>query len=139
MDSPLLLYDGTCGFCARSVRFVLAHEGARRTLRFARLEGAHGRQLLDGHPELAETVVWHEPATHGRPTRTLVRSTATIAVLRYLGGGWAILGALLAIVPRFIRDAGYDFVARHRHRIAGRDVCIIPTPERRARFLDPSV
>lgn len=134
---PLLLYDGTCAFCARNVRFVLAHEGASRSLRFARLEGPHGRHVLEARPDLAETVVWYEPAAEGRAARTLVRSAATVAVLRYLGGVWALLGGLLDLVPRVVRDAGYDVIARHRHRIAGRDVCVIPTPDQRARFLDP--
>ena len=118
---------------------MLEHEGARRSLCFARLDGSLGKGALAQRPELAavDSVVWYEPDGVGGLPRTLVRSDAAIAVLRYLGGGWAVLGLLLAAVPRFMRDGGYDFVAKHRHRIAGRGACVIPAPDQRARFLDP--
>jgi predicted DCC family thiol-disulfide oxidoreductase YuxK len=50
---PILLYDGACGFCARSVPFALRHEGARTTLRFARLDGETGSAVRLRHPELS--------------------------------------------------------------------------------------
>ena len=137
MDGPLLLYDGTCGFCARNIQFVLTHERTHRSLRFARSEGAFGQRFLEENPGLSGSMVWHEPAVAGRSARMLVRSDAAIAELRYLGGGWAMLGSLLALVPRVIRDAGYKFIARHRHRLADNTVCVVPTPEQRSRFLDP--
>ena len=61
--SSVLLYDGTCGFCADSVQLVLRHD-RRRTLRFASLQGAFGTAVRARHPELAraDTVVWVDPA-----------------------------------------------------------------------------
>ena len=133
----ILLYDGTCGLCARTVGFVLANEGVRRSLRFARLEGPIGRRLIGMRPDITvDSVVWHEAAHGSQPARTLVRSAAALAVLRYLGGPWSALAALLYAVPRFARDAGYDFVARHRHKLTGL-ACVIPGANERARFLDP--
>ena len=62
-------------------------------------------------------------------------STAALRVARDLGGAWSLLWGLM-IVPRFLRDAVYRLVARNRYRVFGKqDVCIIPTPELRARFL----
>ena len=135
---PLLLYDGTCGFCARSVQWVLEHEGPRRTLRFARLEGPIGRALIARRPELRaiDSVVWYEPAGAGRAERALTRSAAALEAARYIGGVWAMLAAPGRLVPRVVRDAAYDFVARHRHRIVGRELCVIPTAEQRVRFVD---
>lgn len=64
------------------------------------------------------------------------RSTAALRVCRYLGGGWPLCYALL-IIPRFIRDGVYNFIARHRYRWFGRrDHCMIPTPDIRERFLE---
>ena len=140
MDSshPLLLYDGTCGFCARSVQFVLQHEGADRTLRFASLQSGIARAIIARHPELAsiDSVIWVERGAAGEP-RVLVRSAAVLRVLRYLGGVWRVVGAGGRIVPRALRDALYDFIARHRYRIARPDPsCLLPTPEQRARFIE---
>ena len=135
-DGALLLYDGTCGFCAQSVQFVLRHEGANRTLRFASLQSPTGTEIRARHPELegVDSVIWYEPGA--AEDVVLVRSRAVLRTLRYLGGIWSALGALGAIVPRVIRDRVYDFIARHRHKLVrGGDVCVLPTPEQRSRFL----
>src|SRR5688500_13062251 len=83
---PILLYDGSCGLCARSVQFVLRHERRSHRLRFATLQGPHGAATLGSNPELAkvDSVVWLEPSTDGTPPRVLVRSEAVLAVLRHL-------------------------------------------------------
>jgi predicted DCC family thiol-disulfide oxidoreductase YuxK len=135
-DDALLLYDGTCGFCAQSVQFVLQHEGANRTLRFASLQSPTGVEIRARHPELEgiDSVIWYEPGAV--QDIVLVRSRAVLRTLHYLGGIWSALGTLGAFVPRFIRDRVYDFVARHRHKLVrGGDVCVLPTPEQRSRFL----
>ena len=136
--SPVLLYDGTCGFCADSVQLVLRHD-RRRTLRFASLQGPFGVDVRARHPELAQadTVVWVEPASSGRTERVLVRSDAALRVAAYLGG-WFHLVRLAAILPRPLRDAAYDLVARHRHQLSGGGPsCLVPAADARARFLDP--
>src|SRR5881628_3303309 len=121
LPSTLLLYDGSCGFCARSVQFVLRHErggvGAHRTLRFAPLQGTRGRELLGRHPDLQriDSLIWYEPASAGRSER--------------------LLAVVARIIPRPLRDAAYDWVARHRHQIAA-EACLVPTPEQRVRFVD---
>jgi predicted DCC family thiol-disulfide oxidoreductase YuxK len=134
-SQSLLLYDGTCGFCARSVQFVLRHEGRRRTLRFASLQGAVGTEIRGRHPELAsvDSLIWYEPATD----HLLYRSEAVLAVATYLGGIWKFLAALGHILPRPVRDATYDLVARNRHSLGVADSCLLPTPEQRTRFVDP--
>ncbi|HET7564592.1 MAG TPA: DCC1-like thiol-disulfide oxidoreductase family protein [Gemmatimonadaceae bacterium] len=133
---PILLYDGTCGVCARSVQFVLRHEGRVRTLRFASLQGPYGSDVRARHPELeaVDSIIWYAPVYDGRAERVLVRTDAVVQVLAYLGGGWRVLGALIHIVPRVVRDGVYDLVARHRHRLASNDVCVVPTAEQRVRF-----
>lgn len=136
---PILLYDGSCGLCARSVQFVLAHEHGSHALRFATLQGEHGRRALASRPSLAgvDSVIWLEPSQADRPARVLVRSEAVLAVLRHLGGPWRALASVGRIVPRVSRDALYRIVARYRYRVFGREqACLLPTPEQRARFLD---
>jgi predicted DCC family thiol-disulfide oxidoreductase YuxK len=133
---PVLLYDGTCGFCADSVQLVLRHDRAG-TLRFAALDSAFGRAVRDRHPELArvDSVVWYDPPSGGEGERVLTRSTAALRVARYLGGKWRLL-TLARLIPSGIRDRAYDLVARHRHQLArGGPQCLVPTPEQRARFL----
>jgi predicted DCC family thiol-disulfide oxidoreductase YuxK len=134
---PILLYDGACGFCTRSVQFVLSHERHRRNLRFSRLEGGFGVALRARHPALAtiDSLIWYEPATSTSPEHLLWQSRAALRVARYLGGVWGLLGSLGMMVPRFLSDAMYGWIARHRHELAA-DACLLPTPEQRRRFID---
>ena len=142
-DAPrtthLLLYDGTCGFCASSVQWVLRRD-RRRTLRFAALQGETARPILARHPELAsvDSVVWVEGSPEALEAResVRVRSDAAVAVGMYLGGGWSVAAQLAALIPIAVRDWGYDLIARHRHKLTRNGPeCLLPTPEERARFL----
>ena len=130
----LLLYDGTCGFCASSVQWVLQRD-RRGTLLFAPLQGETARPILARHPELAgvDSVVWVEQGEGGETVR--VRSTAAIQVGWYLGGVWELLATLAVGIPAGLRDLVYDLIARHRHTLISDPACLLPTPDERTRFL----
>lgn len=108
--------------------------------RFASLQSSFAAPILTRHgasPADLDTVyiVLH---SNERDETLLNRSDAVAFVLRQLGRAWGFLGRVLALIPRALRDCGYQIVARHRYRIFGRfDACPVPTPETRARFLDP--
>ena len=133
--TPLLLYDGACGLCASSVQFILRHE-RHHELRFAPLQGALAAGVRTRHPQLqgVDSMVWLEPTPGGE--RVFVRSSAALRAAIYMGGAWRLLGRLGLLVPAPLRDAAYDFIARHRHRMFGDDVCFLPPPEVRRRFVD---
>jgi predicted DCC family thiol-disulfide oxidoreductase YuxK len=134
--NPVLLYDGQCGMCTDGVQRVLRHDH-QGTLRFAPLQGTFAATVKARHPELdsVDSMVWVEPAGDGSE-QLFIRSSAGLRIARYLGGFWTVL-LVAHLVPRSWRDALYDFVARHRHTIAGRsDHCLVPTPETRSRFLE---
>lgn len=138
-SGPIILYDGVCGLCNRLNRFVLARDAAGR-FRFAALQSRVAAEILGRHgrdPRDLDTLyLVLEP---GRPgERLLQKSDAVLWILRELGGGWRLAGAL-RVVPRTIRDLAYDLVARSRYRVFGRyDACPVADPRHRARFLDQS-
>jgi predicted DCC family thiol-disulfide oxidoreductase YuxK len=134
-DAPLLLYDGGCALCNRTVLFVLRHE-RRHSLRFAPLGGRSARGVAERHPEIAglDAVVWVE--NPGEPDeRALTASDAVLALARYMGGPWRAL-AVARIVPTSWRDVLYDFVARRRHRLGGVRTRDLPDAVGSERFLD---
>ncbi|HEX5707013.1 MAG TPA: DCC1-like thiol-disulfide oxidoreductase family protein [Pyrinomonadaceae bacterium] len=138
-SGPVLLYDGVCGFCNKSVQTVLKSD-RRGTMRFAALQSDYARRLVARHPQLEgiDSVVYVEPGVEGRPERVYVRSEAALRVASYLGGPWKIFLAA-RLIPRPIRDRLYDLFARHRYRLFGRrDTCMLPPPDARRRFLDTS-
>lgn len=133
-SGPVLLYDGVCGFCNGVVHFILRHEH-RRTLRFAPLQGTFAAALRARYPEIGDidTVVWVEG---DGPTRQVhIRSSAALRVASYLGGLWRLFG-VFRMVPRVVRDFGYDWFARRRYRWFGKySTCPVPSREVRSRFL----
>ena len=129
----MVFYDGACGLCHRTVRFAIVRDPDGGRFRFAALGGEAFRRLV---PEalragLPDSIVVLTPGGE-----LLVRSAAVIHILDRIGGPWRLTGRLLALVPRTIRDVGYDGVARVRHRLFRRpaDVCPVMLPELRARF-----
>lgn len=134
MQHSVVLFDGVCNLCSGAVRFI-AERDPEGIFRFASLQSDVGRQLLRDHGvEPAEgdpdTIVLID---HGRPFE---RSTAALHIARRLGGPYRLIFLIGSLMPRFLRDLVYDFVARHRYRWFGkRDACMVPTPELRARFL----
>ncbi len=134
--TPMLFYDGECGLCAHSVRWVLSHEGRRRDLSFISLQGPTARALKQRHPwlETVDSLIWLEADSAGRPGRPQVRSDAVLAALRYVGGAWGALAAAFRLVPWPLRDTAYDLVARHRHGLHRNPECLLPAPEQRTRF-----
>ena len=133
---PVLLFDDTCGFCNEAVQNVLRHD-KKRSLRFASLRGEYGIDLRARHPELnsVDSMVWFHPTAGGSAELIAIRSDAALLVADYLGGPFR-LAAVAGFVPRRLRDAAYDFVARHRHKLSPTPKeCLIPTPDQRSRFL----
>ena len=135
--SHLVLYDGVCGLCDRFVQFLLRIDRNDR-LRFAALQGPIGTKILNeagrAATALSTVVVVADHGTGGQ--RLLDRSDAALFAIASAGGLYRGAEAL-RLVPRFIRDAAYNLIAKWRYRIFGRfEACPIPRPETRAKFLD---
>jgi len=128
--SPVIYFDGYCGLCNGFVDFVLARDRARR-FRFAPLQGTRARARFGDPGDVDPATILLEEGD-----QVFERSTAALRIIAALGGVWRLAG-LLRLVPRFIRDAVYDWIARNRYGWFGkRDTCRLPSPEERSVFLD---
>ena len=129
---PVLLYDGVCAVCNRTVQFILKHD-LRGAMRFAPLQAAYAQTILAEQPSLKsiDSVILVEG-----PGRIYVRSTAALRMASYLGGAWRLLLCAYGL-PRPIRDFFYDLFAKYRYRIFGKyEECMRPLPEMRSRFIE---
>lgn len=131
----LVLYDGVCGLCNRTVRFLLRIDGDA-VLCFAPLQGATARRVRDrvGFDDDLSTMVYvREFNLTGE--RAFFRSDAVLTALADVGGVWWLV-SILRLVPRPLRDTLYRHLVRHRYEWFGRhDSCPAPPSEARARFL----
>jgi predicted DCC family thiol-disulfide oxidoreductase YuxK len=132
--SAAILFDGVCNLCNGFVRFVIKRD-PRAHFRFAALSSVAAQSLLRDagvRGALPDSIVLIEGG------HIYVRSGAALRIARRLAWPWPLSYALVA-VPRFIRDRVYDAIAARRYRWFGRrDVCMVPTPDLRARFIDDS-
>ncbi|TNE49826.1 MAG: thiol-disulfide oxidoreductase DCC family protein [Bacteroidetes bacterium] len=130
-SGPVLLFDGVCNLCNGSVQWILKRD-RRGVFRYTALQSEAGQHLLRQYgldPQVFNSVVLIAD------DRLFTRSDAALEVLRRLGWPWSPL-AVLRLIPRPVRDAVYDWVARNRYRWFGRqDECWLPRPEWKDRFL----
>lgn len=131
IKSPILLFDGVCNLCNASVQWVLKHDRAG-IFKFAALQSEAGQALLCQFglsPENFDTVVLVDGE------RLFTRSDVALEIVRRMGGFWSVF-SFFKIIPRPIRDAVYDWVARNRYRWFGKkDECMLPRPEWKGRFV----
>jgi len=132
----LLLYDGVCALCNGVVQFLLKHDRQEK-LRYAPLQSTIGREVLDrfGIRAFPDGVMLLTDALKPRE-RLYKRSDAVAAALKLLPAPWRLLGRLVTLVPRSLREFGYGIVARLRYRIFGRyDTCPLPPLDQRRKLL----
>lgn len=129
--SELVLYDGTCGLCAKSVRWILRHE-RDHDLRFAPLQGETAAALRAKYPNIPEQI---DSVVYIDGERAHLRSKAFLHAARHLKAPWRWAYAFRWF-PGFLLNLGYRLVAAVRYKVWGRaDLCEVPSPEQRARFL----
>jgi predicted DCC family thiol-disulfide oxidoreductase YuxK len=129
-DKAVILFDGVCNLCNGAVTFVIRRD-TKDYFRFAALQSEVGSEFLRGSKEeLPDSIVLVEKG------RIFTRSDAALQIARRLSGGYPLLYAFI-VLPQWIRDRTYDWVARNRLRWFGRrDACMIPTEELRCKFIE---
>jgi predicted DCC family thiol-disulfide oxidoreductase YuxK len=129
--NAVILFDGTCAFCERAVRFIATrdpngyfHFGASQSPQAATLLAGFGTSR-----EVTKSIILIEDG------QIYLRSTASLRIAQRLTFPWRLAGVFL-VVPRPIRDAVYGVVAAVRIRLAGTsNACEVPPPEIRARMI----
>jgi predicted DCC family thiol-disulfide oxidoreductase YuxK len=128
--SGIILFDGTCAFCERSVRFIASRDHGY--FKFGASQNPEGQALLQQFGttrEAARSMILIEDG------QIYLRSTAALRITRRMTAPWKF-AAILLWIPVPVRDAVYRVIAAVRHRIFGRsNACEIPPPEIRARLI----
>jgi predicted DCC family thiol-disulfide oxidoreductase YuxK len=128
----IILFDGVCNLCTSSVQFIIKRD-REKIFRFASLQSEFGQQFLASRrdiPEKLDSIVYLEN------DKVYIKSPAVLKILHKLGRIYSF-SVIFWIIPRFLRDAMYDLIARKRYRWFGKkEICMVPTPDLKERFLE---
>ena len=131
-SSPIILFDGVCNLCNKSVQTVLRKDKAG-IFKFASLQSDVGQKLLKQYNLPTSNFGSFVLIQNGK---IYLKSTAALTVAKQLSGPIKLLYGFM-IVPAFIRNFFYNIIAKNRYKWFGKmDECMIPTPEIKSRFLN---
>ena len=130
-DKPIILFDGVCNLCNKSVQFILKRDKDQKFL-FASLQSLYGQKLLQKFNLPADNfnsfILYQDEKIYSS-------STGALKMFSQLNG-WRWM-KIFWVVPKFIRDAVYNLIAKNRYKWFGKkEECWLPTPGLKARFLD---
>jgi predicted DCC family thiol-disulfide oxidoreductase YuxK len=129
---PILLFDGECGFCNRTIQFFLRHEKRHnKKMHFAPLQSAEGialRKFFEIDEKIDSLILIKDHSAY-------IKSCAALRLAPFMSGLWPLM-VVFVIIPPFIRNMVYDMIARKRMKLFGRvDSCALLQSEDRKRFL----
>jgi len=126
----IILFDGVCNLCNKSVQFIIKRD-PNMLFSFTSLQSEIGKKLLKEHqvPDNLTSVILIKNG------KAFTQSDAALEICLHLTKGWRLL-YLCKIIPRYIRNYLYQFIANNRYKWFGRsESCMVPTKEMRKRFL----
>ncbi|HSY61171.1 MAG TPA: thiol-disulfide oxidoreductase DCC family protein [Cytophaga sp.] len=127
----LVLFDGICHFCNNSVNFIIDCDPEKKFV-FAPLQSELAKKLLE---QFGEETIKIDTIILIQHNKLYKRSRAALEIVKQLNGLWSLCYVFI-IIPGFIRDIVYNIIAKNRYKWFGQmEVCRIPTPEMRERFL----
>jgi predicted DCC family thiol-disulfide oxidoreductase YuxK len=124
----LILFDGVCNFCNKTVNFIIKKD-KKDQFRFASLQSEIGQTFVSGLPSNTDSIVYV------RNQKVLIKSTAALYIAIDLGYPFKML-AIFRLIPTSWRDSCYDYIAKNRYRWFGKtEQCEIPTEQNRKKFI----
>ena len=132
-DKLLILFDGVCNLCNSSVQYVIKHDKKNKFL-FAPLQSEVGESIIEDFnidTERTDSILLYNPEVNS----IKIKSSAAIGIAKHLGFPLNLM-VIFYIVPNFIRNRVYDYIAKNRYKWYGKkEECMIPTPELKSKFL----
>jgi len=130
-NHKIVLFDGVCNLCNSSINFIIKKDN-KNIFRFAALQSEIGQQFIEKFkidPSQTDSIILVDGEKH------YIKSSAALTIAKSLKGGYPLLYTFM-IIPRFIRNIVYDYIAKNRYKWYGKkESCMIPTPELKNKFL----
>ena len=127
----IILFDGVCNLCNGTVNFVIDHD-PKGTFKFSALQSDIGKNYIE---KFAIDTAKTDSIILIEKDQAYIKSTAALRIAKKLSGAYPLLYGFI-IIPTFIRNMVYNWIAKNRYKWFGKsDACRIPTPELTERFL----
>src|SRR6266498_2986558 len=129
-NKPIILFDGVCNFCNSMVNFIISQD-KKNVFLFYALQSDSGKKLLEEYK-----IDWkaNDSFVVIENDKAYMKSNATLRLYGKLPWYWKWT-QVFWIVPRFIRDGVYNFIAKNRYRWFGKkEKCMVPTPATSEKF-----
>ena len=133
-SKKIILFDGVCNLCNTMVNFVIEHD-KKDVFRFVALQSEIGQSILKKtgliDKNIDSIVLYEEGVAY------FYKAPAALEIAKGLGGIYSLFAVILNILPDFILNFGYYFVAKNRYKWFGKkDACMLPTLELKGKFLE---
>ncbi len=128
----LILFDGVCNLCNASIQYIIKHD-RKDVFRYAALQSEIGKKIIEQYEiDTAET---DSILLYSKENGITYKSTAALKIASQLAFPLNLM-IIFMVVPAFIRNWVYDFIAKNRYKWYGKkDECMIPTSELKSKFL----
>lgn len=128
----IVMFDGVCNLCNDAVDFIIVRD-KKDKFKFGALQDETSKEILeefDVKEDYLDSIILI------RKDKIYYKSRAALEISRNLSGLWPLAYALI-VIPSFIRDPIYDWIAKNRYKWFGkRETCRFPSEEERAKFLE---
>lgn len=130
-NHKIILFDGVCNLCNGAVTYIIKRD-KKNVFKFAALQSEIGQELISKFnidTEKVDSIILIDGKKH------YTKSSAALHIAKYLSGAYSLLFGFM-VVPKFIRDSVYDYIAKNRYKWFGKkESCMIPNPELKSKFL----
>lgn len=132
IGKKIILFDGYCNLCNSYVNFIIRKD-KNNNFKFSSLQSGYGKSISEKFELPGQN---YDSFLFVENERCYIKSTAALRVAKNLPGLWKMF-YIFIIIPPFIRNALYDFVAKRRYKWFGKkESCLIPTPELKEKFIE---
>ena len=131
-DKKIILFDGVCNLCDATIQYVIKKD-VKDVFRFVAIQSELGQKIINYikvDTSQTDSIILYIPGK-----AYFVKADAAFNIAKELGG-LISLTSIFSVLPKFLKNFGYDFVAKNRYKWYGKkDSCMMPTPELKSKFL----
>ena len=131
-DKKIILFDGVCNLCDATVQYVIKKD-VKDVFRFVAIQSELGQKIINYikvDTSQTDSIILYIPGK-----AYFIKADAAFNIAKELGG-LISLTSIFSVLPQFLKNFGYDFVAKNRYKWYGKkDSCMMPTPELKSKFL----